>query len=78
MSDSHGFKGNELPSEWFVSGGRPAQYIVKVDVTMSHSGTRSACMENIDDRPDDFGTLMQESSAVSFLNKRGYAICAGL
>lgn len=75
MSETNGVKVNELPSEWFLSGGRPDQYTVNLDTTISHSGTRSACMENLDDSPEDFGTLMQESSAASFLNKRVRLTC---
>ena len=75
MSDTEDLKRNELPSGWFLSGGRPDQYKVKLDRTTSHSGTQSACMENVDDNPEDFGTLMQECSPDSFLNKRVRLTC---
>jgi hypothetical protein len=58
------------PIEWLISGAKPDHYETGIAKTVAHSGTRCAYMRHAVDRPEAFGTLMQEFSPHNYLGKR--------
>jgi hypothetical protein len=58
------------PQGWGMSGSKPAHYEAGIDRSVFHCGTQSAYMKHAVDKPEGFGTLMQQFAADNYLGKR--------
>src|ERR1700722_17821285 len=61
---------HQLPPGWIMAGSHPNDYDVGIDTSVSHSGSRCAFVQHAISSPRGFGTLMQQSSPDSYLQKR--------
>ena len=58
------------PRGWYMAGSEPADYEAGLDMTVAHSGTRSAFLQPAVKNPQGFGTLMQCFATRNLLGKR--------
>lgn len=58
------------PHRWDVTGGKPQDYSVSLDVVNSHGGEKSALVRSVVPNPTSFGALVQVLSAADYRGKR--------
>jgi len=61
---------SQLPKGWIASGNKPSEYEMGIDKTISQNGKSSAFIKSKVPKPNDFGTLMQITSAENYIGKR--------
>jgi hypothetical protein len=65
-----GFAVDKLPNGWFKAGSHPQNYETGIDTAAKHSGSASAYIKFIGDKPEGFGTLMQAFKPDQYGGKR--------
>jgi hypothetical protein len=58
------------PHHWDVTGGKPQDYSVSLDVVNPHGGKKSALIRSVVPNPTSFGALVQVFSAADYRGKR--------
>lgn len=58
--------------DWIITGTSPEKYQLKIDDNIFHMGSKSATIRSVTDEfsTDEFGTIMQQISAKTFVGKR--------
>ncbi|WP_324823914.1 AraC family transcriptional regulator [Sinanaerobacter sp. ZZT-01] len=58
--------------DWIITGTAPEKYEVSIDHSIYHMGSKSATIRSIEDEfsTGEFGTIMQQISAKTFVGKR--------
>jgi len=73
------FNDPQIPKGWFAAGSNPSEYEMGTDNSVFQNGKLSAFIKSKNPKAADFGTLMQNTDAENYLNKRlrlsGYLKC---
>lgn len=59
-----------VPQGWFAAGSNPQDYEFTLDTETFHSGSASGHLKSKKEKPNGFGTLMQEFQAENYRGKR--------